>query len=207
VNEGLTSLSQPGKLKNVGWTYPVLGVPFIADGISLFIAFRQLWKQKRKNESFWQSIKTSKDPSVFVVFGEEIVDVAGLLVAFLCVFLGHQLHSHYPDVIASIVVGLILAVVAVYLIYESKSLLIGEAAESEIIADIQKTVHNHRAVEKVQVPLSVQLSPDEIFLALNVEFKPDIEAAELNRVIDDLERQIHRDHHSVGRIFIEADKI
>ena len=207
IYEGITSLSQPTELKNVGWTYAVLGFAFVADGISLYLAIRQLWKQKRENESFWHSIKTSKDPSVFIVFGEEIADVMGIIVAFLGVFFAQQLHSHYPDVIASIIVGLILAIVAVYLIYESKSLLIGEAADREIVADVQKIVLHHPAVEKVQVPLTLQLSPEEIFLALDVQFTPDIKADELNRVVDELEEQIHQEHHRVGKIFIEADNL
>src|SRR5512138_4014268 len=129
IYEGVTSLSHGGELKNVGWNYAVLGVAFAADGTSWTIAFRQLMKQKREGESFWHSLRTSKDPSVFIVFGEDTADLAGLLVAFFGVFLGQLLHSHYPDVIASIIVGLILAVVAVYLAYESKSLLIGETAD------------------------------------------------------------------------------
>src|SRR5512138_779349 len=131
IYEGLTSLSQTGEMKNVVWNYAVLGFAFLADGTSWTIAFRQLLKQKRKGESFWRSIRTSKDPSVFIVFGEDTADVAGVFVAFVGVFLSQRLHSHYPDVIASMVIGLILAVVAAYLVYESKSLLIGEAADPE----------------------------------------------------------------------------
>ncbi len=207
IYEGVTSLSQPDQLKHVGWTYAVLGVALVADGISFFLAFRQLWKQKRENESFWHSIKTSKDPSVFVVFGEEIADVAGIVVAFLGIFLGQLLHSYYPDVIASIIVGLILAVVAIYLIYQSKSLLIGEAADREVIVDVENLVRRHPAVDQVQTPLTLQLSPDEIFLALDVQFKPALPTDQLNQAIDELEEQIRKDHESVGKIFIEVERL
>jgi cation diffusion facilitator family transporter len=207
IYEGITSLSQSGEMKNVGWNYAVLGFAFLADGTSWITAFRQLRKQKKDKETFWHSIRTSKDPSVFIIFGEDTADVAGLFVAFLGVFLGQQLHSRLPDVIASILVGLILAVIAFYLIYESKSLLIGEAADPEIIARVQKMVHNHPAVEKVQVPLTVQLSPEEVFLALDVQFKPDLQAAELVKVIDELEAEIHQEQQSIGKIFIEVERL
>ena len=207
IYEGITNLSETGELKNVGWNYAVIGFAFVADGTSWTIAFRQLWKQKRKNESFWDSIRTSKDPSVFIVFGEDTADVAGLFVAFLGVFLGQQLHSRLPDVIASIIVGVILAIIAVYLIYESKSLLIGEAADAEIVARVQKMVHEHPAVEKVQVPLTIQLSPKEVFLAVDVQFKPDLQATELVKVIDELEEEIHQEQQSIGKIFIEVERL
>lgn len=207
IYEGITNLSHPGELKNVGWSYVVLGVAFAADGTSWTIALRQLLKQKREEESFWHSLRTSKDPSVFIVFGEDTADLAGLLVAFLGVFLGQMFHSHYPDVIASIIVGLILAFVAVFLAYESKSLLIGETADPEVIDNVQKLVERHPAVEQVKRPLTVQLSPNEVFLALDVQFKPDIPAAELVKVVDELEDRIHQEHANVGKIFIEIEKV
>ena len=133
--------------------------------------------------------------------------MAGLLVAFLGVFLGQLLHSHYPDVIASMIIGLILAVVAIFLIYESKSLLIGESADAEIIAAVQKTVQEHPAVIEARRPLTMQLSPAEVFLALDVQFKPEIPASELVSVVDELEEQIHQKHTNVGQIFIEIRKL
>jgi divalent metal cation (Fe/Co/Zn/Cd) transporter len=110
----------------------VLGVSFLAAVISWSIAFRKFLKQKKANENLWQSLRTSKDPSLFLVPGEDTAALAGLLVAFLGVFLEQVFHTHYPDVIASIVIGLILAVVSIYLVYESKSLLIGESADSDL---------------------------------------------------------------------------
>lgn len=207
IYEGITNLSQKSELQHIGWNYAAIGFAFLADGTSWTIAFRQLWKQKRENESFWRSIRTSKDPSNFIVFGEDTADVLGLVVAFLGVFLGQRLHSRLPDVIASIVVGLILVIVAAYLVYESKSLLIGEAADREIVADIQTIVHDHPAVEKVRVPLTLQLSPEEIFLALDVQFKPDLQTAELVQVVDELESKIRQDHKKVGKIFIEVERL
>ncbi len=207
IYEGITSLSQKSEIQNVGWNYFVLGFSFVAEGISWSISFRKLIQQKKPQESFWRTLRASKDPSTFVVFGEDSAALAGLVVAFLGIFLGQQLHSHYPDVIASMIIGLILAAVAIYLVNESKSLLIGETADSDVVSNIQKIVENDPAVEKVQQPLTVQLSPQEFFLALDVQFKPDLEAAELVRVIDELERKIHQEHQDVGRIFIEIEKL
>jgi cation diffusion facilitator family transporter len=206
IYEGLTRLSHPEELKSVGWNYVVLGFAFLADGTSWTIAFRQLWKQKKDGESFWRSVTQSKDPSVFIVFGEDSADVLGLLIAFFGVFLGQRLHSRLPDVIASILVGLVLAVVAIYLAYESKSLLIGESADSDVVRDIQKFVESHPAVLHLERPLSIHLSPHEIILTLNVQFKRDLQASELIGIIDELKEQIRQQHQDVAQIFIEADK-
>ncbi len=207
IYEGITSLNQKNEIQNVGWTYFVLSFSFVAEGISWSISFRKLAKQRKPQESFWRTLRASKDPSTFVVFGEDSAALAGLLVAFLGIFLGQLLHSHYPDVIASMLIGLILAIVAIYLVGESKSLLIGETADADVVTNIQKIVASDPSVEKVQQPLTVQLSPQEFFLALDVQFKPDLEAAELVRVIDELEKKIHQEHQDVGRIFIEIERL
>jgi cation diffusion facilitator family transporter len=207
IYEGVTGLSQPGEMKNVVWNYAVLGISFIAEGISWSIAFRKFLEQKKVNESLWQSLRTSKDPSLFLVLGEDTAALAGLLVAFLGVFFGQQFHSHYPDVIASILIGLILAVVSIYLVYESKSLLIGESADSDLVTHVHELVQSYPAVAKARRPLTMQLSPKEIFLALDVQFKPDLHASELIGIVDELEKEIHEQHPEVGHIFIEIERL
>jgi cation diffusion facilitator family transporter len=207
IYEGITNLSHPEQVRNPGWNYAVLGVAFLADGISWTIAFRKLSGQKKSGESFWHLLRTSKDPSVFIVFGEDSADIAGLAVAFLGIFLGQQLRNPYPDVIASSVVGIILVVVAAFLVYESKSLLIGESADSEVVTDVQKLVQDHPAVSKAGWPLSVHLGPENVFLALDVQFKPNLQSSELVKVIDDLKNKIHQEYESIGQIFIEIQEL
>ena len=201
--EGIHGLLQPEKIKNPLWNYVVLGIAFAAEAFSWFLAFRKLLKQKEADESIWQSLRRSKDPSVFIVMGENTAALAGLLVAFFGIFLGEQFQSHYPDAIASLLIGVILAVVASFLAYESKSLLIGETADLEVVTSIQKLVQKHPDVEKAKRPLSIQLSPEEIFLALDVQFKPKLSASELVSIVDELEEKIHQEYSSVGQIFIE----
>ena len=201
--EGIHGLLHPEKIKNSLWNYVVLGIAFAAEAFSWFLAFRKLLNEKEEDESIWQSLRRSKDPSVFIVMGENTAALAGLLVAFFGIFLGEQFQSHYPDAIASLLIGLILAVVASFLAYESKSLLIGETADREVVTRIQKLVQKHPAVEKARPPLSIQLSPEEIFLALDIQFKPKLSASELVSIIDELEKKIHQEDSSVGQIFIE----
>jgi cation diffusion facilitator family transporter len=207
VYEGITSLLHPTRLENPLWNYLVLAGAAIAESASQVLTIRKIRKEKEPDETIWQSLSRSKDPSIYIVFGENTAALAGLLVAFLGVFLGAQFHSHYPDAIASIVIGLILAVVAIYLIYQSKSLLVGETADLELVSDVERLVQTHPAVEKAARPMSVQLSPEEVFLALDIQFKPDLPASELIKVVDELESKIHQQHPSVGRIFIETERL
>ena len=205
--EGVVSLIHPVELKSPIWNYVVLGVAFVAESISWTLAFRKLSKEREHDESFWQTLRRSKDPSAFVVFGEDTAALAGLMVAFGGIFLGEQLQSHYPDAVASMIIGLILAVVAIFLAYESKSLLIGETADLELISGVEHMVREHAAVEDMRRPLAVQLGVNDIFLALDVQFKPHLSSAKLIDVVDELEKNIRREHKSVKQIFIETERL
>lgn len=205
VYEGITHLQHPTEMTNPGWNYAVLIVAFFVEGIAWFIALRELLKYQETGESFWKSLRSSKDPSVFVVFGEDTAAMSGLVVAFLGVFLGHQFNSHYPDAIASIIIGIILAIVAIFLAYESKSLLVGETADPKIVEGVNKLVLSNPAVEKLRRPLTMHLGPNEILLNLDVQFKERIETSQLVKVIDELETQIQDEYPSVRQIFIEVE--
>ena len=205
IYEGITHLAQPNELRNLTWNYVVLGVAFIAEGISWWIALRELLKRKDPDETFWQGLKASKDPAIFIVFGEDSAALTGLLVAFLGVFLGHQLKSHYPDAIASILIGLILSAVAIFLAFESKSLLVGETARPKTVEGIRKLVLEHPAVEKMRRPLTMHFGPKEILLSLDVQFQADLQASRLVKVIDELEMQIHQKYPNINQIFIEVE--
>jgi cation diffusion facilitator family transporter len=205
VYEGLTKLSHPSPIKDPFWNYVVLGFSFLAESISWIIAYRALAAQKKRGENLWKTLTWSKDPSVFVVFAEDTAALAGLTVAFLGVFFGELFQSHYPDVIAAILIGFILAVIAIFLANQSKSLLIGETADTAMVSAIQELVEQNPAVEKVHRILSMQLSPDEVLLAMDVQFGPDLHTINLVQVIDEIEKKIHGEHKSIGQVFIEIE--
>jgi cation diffusion facilitator family transporter len=207
IYEGITSLIHPQEIKSTLWNYLVLAGAAIAEGASLYLAVKKLLEQKEPDENIWQSLGRSKDPSIFVVFGENTAALAGLLVAFLGIFLGELLRSPLPDSIASLIIGIILGIVAIYLAYQSKSLLIGETADLELVNQVERLVRKHPEVEDLHRPLTVQLSPRAVFLALEVQFKPDLRASELTGVIDRLEKDIHKNHKTIKQIYIEIDQL
>lgn len=206
VYEGITHLQHPRALEGLAWSYGVLGAAFVFELVSWVIAVRGLLPEIRK-EGFWQAMRTSKDPSVVTVLFEDSAALAGLVVAFLGVFLGHRLHNPYADGIASIVIGAILAGVSLFLAYESKGLLLGESAGPEVVEDIQSLARAIPAVVDVQRPLTMHFGPDEVLVNLEIDFRPDATAADITTAIERLEKEVRERHPEVGRIFIEAKSL
>ena len=203
---GIINIQGPRSLKNIGWNYAVLGISAVFEGISFFIATRKLLSTKIKI-SFWENLKRSKDPGLFVIIFEDGAALLGLIIAFLGIFLSHQFNHPSYDAIASVLIGILLCSVAIIMISETRKLLLGERAPRELINQVYSMVNSDQDVVIAQKPLSMQMSPDEIILAMNVEFKKDINGRELPQSIKRLEKNIRNQFPSVKQIFIEAQEL
>ena len=155
----------------------------------------------------WEAIHDSKDPAAFLVLFEDSAALVGLLVAFLGIFLGHRLGVPWLDGLASVLVGLILAAVAVVLAYESRSLLLGESADPRTVAGIRALAEADPAVEVVRRPLTMHFGPEQVLLNLDVQFRRGLSAAEVEAAVDRLEAAIRARHPEIKHIFLEADAI
>ncbi len=203
VYEGVTHLLHPHPLEDATWNYVTLGIAFLFEGVSWMLALRQL-RPLIRERGVWKALRTSKDPSILVLFFEDSAALAGLVIAFLGIFLGHLWGSPAADGIASILIGLLLAGVATLLVQESKGLLLGESADPEVLRDIREIVAADPAVVKAGYPLTMHLGPEEVLLNLEIDFRPDLPPGRITESVNRLEEEIRRRHPEVRRIFIEA---
>jgi len=206
VYEGILHLLHPAAITDPFWNYLVLGIAFVAEGASLVIALHKLFSMRRDG-SFLERMQRSKDPSVFIVVAEDTAALAGVVVAFLGVYLGHRLDNPYFDGAASVVIGLIMAGVAAFLVYESRGLLLGESADPELVADIEELAAADAGVRQVFSPLTMHFGPKDVLLNIELEFQPSLSAEEVAATIDRLEAAIRERHPQVRRIFIEAEAL
>lgn len=205
IYEGISHLRHPSELSDPTWSYVVLALAFVIEAIVLVIAVRELLRQKPKGANWWQAMRASKDPAIYVVVAEDAAALAGVMVAAGGIFLGHWLNNPLWDGAASIVIGVILAVVAVFLAYESKGLLLGESADPVIVRAVKALAEGDAAVRAVQSPLTMHFGPHNVLLTMAVEFKPHLTGAELVAGVDRLQAGIKKKFPQVTRIFIEAD--
>lgn len=122
-------------------------------------------------------------------------------------FFSHLFHLPVLDGAASTLIGLVLAFVAIILIIESRNLLIGESATKEKIKAIYDIVDADPDVIKLNSPLTMQMGPDELLLALDVRFKTDLTSGDLTKAVQRLEKNIRGNLPDVKKIFIEASNL
>ncbi|MGD1921406.1 MAG: cation diffusion facilitator family transporter [Pleurocapsa sp.] len=206
IYEGINHVRYPEPLSDPFWSYAVLGLAVIFEGYSWNVALQEFLATKQE-DSFWDAIRASKDPTIFTILFEDTAALIGLFVAFIGVFSGHLLGNVYLDGVASIIIGVILCGVALLLAAESKGLLIGEGASPETVANIRKITNDDPAVDEVLKVLTLHFGPQEILLNLEIKFGRDLATEELAIAVERLENSINTQHAEVKNIFIEAKSI
>jgi len=108
------------------------------------------------------------------------------------------------DAAASMVIGIILAGTAFWLAFETKGLLIGESANREVVAEIQRLASRYPEVERVNEVLTMHVGPDYILAAVSLNIACDVPRSRAHAVMDDLDETIKRTDSRLKRVFIES---
>ncbi len=201
--EGVQKIYHPHPITDPTINYVVLFLAMLFEGFAWAIAYREFASTKGKR-SFFQALQESKDPTVFTVLFEDTAAILGLMVAFIGIFLADYFDLPVMDGAASVVIGLILAGAAMVLAYETKGLLIGEAAAPEIVEAITNIVAATPTIDTLNEIRTLHRGPNDVLLALSVDFEDNVPAGKVEQAIYQLEIAIKTRFPVVKRLFIEV---
>lgn len=201
--EGITHLRHPTPMERVGVAYTVLFLSLFFELLSWSVALRA-FRAAKGAHGYIEAVHRGKDPTLFSVLFEDSAAVLGLLIAVIGVWLGHFTGEPRFDGAASVAIGVLLAVTAAWLAYETKSLLIGESANREIVQGIRAILAEDRSRCRVEQLLTVHMGPDFVLANISVTFAPDVTADAAEAAVADMNLRIKSRYPSVKRVFIEA---
>ena len=204
IYEGIHHLRNPRPLGSMTMNYIVLGLAFVFEAFVWLFAVKE-FKRVKGNHGFLDAVKRSKDPSLFVVLFEDTAALLGLLVALSGIYLGDVHDIWWADGGASVAIGLILAGTAVWLAYETKGLLIGEAASPEEVQGIRDLANVVDGIEHVNEVLTMHMGPDYVLVNLSVDFDNDVPAGQVEETIAALDSAIKQRYPVVKRVFVEIE--
>jgi cation diffusion facilitator family transporter len=198
IYEGVHQLIAPAPIGGSRVNYIVLGVATVFEGGSFLVA----WREQRKafpQARLWRFIRWSKDPGLFVSLLENGAALIGIAIAALGVFASTSLHWVFADGAASIAIGLVLVVVAIFLLVETRSLMIGEAAAPPVIERVRSAIEADPRVTRLIELLSLHLGPEEILMGVTIDFddmlpgpQVEIAAQELSETVSAIEPRVTR---------------
>ena len=200
--EGIHHLQNPEPIDRPYVNFIVLGLSLVFEGASWWVAFKTVRKAKGE-QTWWQAITCGKDPPQFMVLLEDTAAIAGLFIAFAGTWASVATGDPRYDGIASLLIAVVLAVVAVVLARESKELLIGERADPALqnaVTDLARTTQGIAGVNGI---LTSQMSPTDVVVALSVEFGDCLTIVEVEDIVTRLEAEVRRSHPMVSALFIK----
>jgi cation diffusion facilitator family transporter len=202
IYEGIEHLRQPEPNRQHLVTYLVLAFSAIFDGYSFVIAIRQ-FNRIRGQLGFLDAIRLSKDPTTFAVVLEDGAALLGIGIAFLGVLSAQLLESPRLDGVASIGIGLVLAMTALLMARECKALLIGESADPRLEAAILRIVSADADVARANGVITLHLAPSEIVAAISAAFHNRLTATQIETCVARLETLIRAAYPQVTLLFVK----
>ena len=151
-----------------------------------------------------EHIKKSNDPTVKTVASEDSAAVTGLVLAAIGLVLHQLTGSAVYDGLASIAIGVLLAYVAYALGRDTKDLLIGEAANPELRLDIVHTINSFDEIDSVLELMTMQLSPEDVLVAVKVDFAASATSDSIEAVSSEVERKLKQELPTVRHVFLDA---
>jgi cation diffusion facilitator family transporter len=186
--------------------FVVLAAAFVFNGVSLYIAVRELKRYQRRKGyqgSLLAVMRQSHNPAIFIAVLSDAAALLGLVIAAAGISLSALLHAPSPDAAASIADGALMMIVGVVLGAEARGLVTGEGARTPLMRDARRIIAADEHIASLKKLRSLQLGPDDVLLVLHARFDERIAARDLPRISHDLEARLQKEHPSIKHVVFD----
>lgn len=201
VYEGVLHVLDPEPVESPNIAYAVLVASMIFEGLSFRVAWREM-RARYPDLGPWAAIRSSKDPSVFAVLLEDAAALAGLTFALAGLSLAQWLREPRFDGMASIGIGLLLIATAAILSREVLSLMTGESASKEVLGLVRNVLNADARVKSAPEILSLHLGPQNILLAISIDFDDALTSPEVEATAHELTAALRKSHPAITRVYL-----
>ena len=202
--EGEEKLRHPHELESAGWAVAILVVAIVFEGLSLRTAVHES-RSAKGDRSWWTFIRRSKSPELPVVLLEDTGALLGLVFALVGVGLAELTGNPRFDAAGSIAIGVLLGAIAIVLVIEMKSLLIGESASPAVVDRICGALTSDTRIERVVHMRTEHIGPDELLVAVKILVDGDRSLGEVADLIDEAEARVRAAGTAARVIYVEPD--
>ena len=203
IYQGISHIRDPEHLQQPIVNYVVIAISLVFEGLSWRVGFRQFHAGLRPGENLWHALRTSKDLSLLAVLIEDSAAVIGLVIAAIGQALSQWLDMPELDGVASLLIGLLLAQAAFALGSRSRDLLVGEAADPEMIDELLAVADADPAIIHANGVLTTYLGPEEMVAALSAEFRDDLRTGDIEQAILRIEQAMRVKHPELRLIYVK----
>lgn len=168
---GVHIILHPQPIENYTLTFFVLALAFVIESAVLAIALKQSIKEaKSKNQNLRTFFSRNSDPMTIAVILEDSAAIIGVIIAALGIILSYYTNNLIWDGIATLIIGCLLAGVAITLIAKTRGLLLGKSVHDEDYEDTIKILEKNKIIDNIHDVKSVIMGPDMVRFKAEIDF-------------------------------------
>ena len=202
IYQGIQHIRHPEVIQSPLVNYVVLGFALLCEGTSWFIALKT-FKKTKGQMGYFEAFRRSKDPTTFTVLFEDSAALIGLIIALLGIFCAQQFNLPVLDGVASVLIGIVLAISALLLARETKGLLMGETADPKLRHNVLKIAQEDAAVYSANGVLTEQMGAHQVIASLSLEFKDSLTSDDIEACVNRIEAKIKSIHPEIVALFVK----
>ncbi len=191
VYEGIEKIRHPHELESVEVALGILVFAILLESLSFRTAIKES-QPLRGDSSWWQFIRRAKLPELPVVLLEDLGALVGLFLAFAAVLTAHFTDDAVWDGYGTLAIGVLLVLIAILLMVEMKSLLIGESADPKVVEAIRSAVSVEPAVNRLIHMRTQHIGPEELLVGMKVQFIDGLTVEEVAENVNRIEESVRR---------------
>jgi len=203
IHEGWQKLGHGEPLNKAWVALLVLGVSVVLEFFSLMGCLREIRKLRgARSLAYW--VRNTRNAELVVVLGEDVAALVGLMLAFIFVTLAAVTGNTIFDAIGSIVIGVVLVCVSIFVAMRIKGLIVGRSAEEDLQKALAEQIAAEPGIEQLFRAITIQMGP-QVMLAVKVRMTPGISIEQAVACLNKLERNIKAKFPEVAWCFVEPD--
>jgi cation diffusion facilitator family transporter len=205
VWNGVSKLFESGKEASYLWAYVVLAIAFVLEGVSFVKAYRQTRSEARRlDRRTLQHALVTSDPTLRAVFAEDSAALVGLVVAALGIVLHQVTGDPVYDAVGSILVGLLLGAVALFLINQNRRFLAGQESDARTRDAVLERLKKMPEIARVAYLRLEFMGPRQLLLVASVDVEGERPESQVAYVLRDLEHRLEEDPYLVDAVLTLA---
>src|SRR5688572_1344585 len=203
IQEGWHKLHEPEPIRQAWVALVVLGLSIVLETFSTLGCLREISKLRR-GRTLRQWLDTTRNAELVVVLGEDVAALVGLVLAFVFVSMAAVTGNPLYDAYGSIVIGVVLIIVSIFIAVRIKGLIVGRSAEEDLQEAIRAQIEASDGIEELLNAITMQLGP-QVMLAVKVRMTPGLSIEKAVENLNQLERSIKASFPEVKWCFVEPD--
>lgn len=201
LEHGIEALSHPKKLENLTISISILSISIILETYVLIKAVKKL-RDGKKNKSIMKLLKKSNDGPLIAIVVEDFAATLGLIIALIGTLISYFTNNPIYDAISSILIGILLMVSGLFLGYEMKHLIIGEAISSDLHIELKNTLQKNKEIISVITIKTISIGAEKYLCIVELNYQDNLEDVEIVSLNKKLETELKSIDQRLEQIYL-----